>query len=139
MVNRIDVINQARKYLGVPFIHLGRTSNGLDCIGLVVKVAKDLELSEFDLDRYSRSPNLKLFIETWRSCPDITRKKMKDRLPGDILTISLPYYPCHVGFLSENNTIIHALSSREQVCEHRINKEWLSKLRECFSFNNIED
>ncbi len=136
---RQQIVNQARSYLDTPFLHLGRTKKGLDCVGLIVRVAKDLNLSEYDLKKYSRLPDLPLFMKSWRSCSDLTRKSLKKRLPGDIIIVALPYYPCHVGFLSEKNTIIHALSSRNKVCEHRISNEWLLKFRECFSFNQIED
>ena len=52
-----DIVDQARGYLGTPFLHQGRTRHGLDCVGLVIRVAHDLGLSDYDIDHYARAPS----------------------------------------------------------------------------------
>lgn len=46
----IEIIN---KYLGIPFIHQGRTLKGLDCYGLIIKVYEDLGFKLFDTKDYN--------------------------------------------------------------------------------------
>lgn len=41
-----------RKYLGIPYVHMGRTMEGLDCWGLIILVYRDLGFELFDLDNY---------------------------------------------------------------------------------------
>jgi cell wall-associated NlpC family hydrolase len=41
-VTGADVVADAKKYLGVPYVFGGTTSSGLDCSGLVQRVYKDL-------------------------------------------------------------------------------------------------
>lgn len=38
------------KYLGVPYVHLGRTMEGLDCWGFLKKVYADLGFRLFDIE-----------------------------------------------------------------------------------------
>lgn len=51
-----EVIQAARKYLGVPFKHRGRTDRGIDCAGLVWCAYRDLGVIKPDLKRYGREP-----------------------------------------------------------------------------------
>lgn len=47
------IVAQARTYLGVPFHHAGRSRAGLDCAGLLLCVARDLGLTDWDLTDYT--------------------------------------------------------------------------------------
>jgi probable lipoprotein NlpC len=56
------------KYLGVPYVHLGRTLEGLDCYGLILSIYKDAGIELFDLDTYPKDWSLKggnHFIENY--------------------------------------------------------------------------
>lgn len=48
----IDVVN---KYLGIPFKHKGRTLEGLDCYGLIIRVYDDLGYKILDIEDYDES------------------------------------------------------------------------------------
>lgn len=54
-----DLVAAARAYLGVPFRHQGRSAAGLDCLGLLMAVARDLALpmAAADETNYGRSPD----------------------------------------------------------------------------------
>ncbi len=42
-----DIIRTARSYIGTPFHHHGRLKNiGVDCLGLLIGVAKELNLND---------------------------------------------------------------------------------------------
>lgn len=137
---RKQIIETARQYVGTPFQHMGRTARGLDCVGLIVRVAQDLGLSDYDLRAYHAQPKANVFSKAWRDCPDIRRvANLKDAQPGDILTMALPSYPCHVVLLAEQGRIIHALAQRGQVCEHRLNQTWWKRCRECYAFLEVDE
>ncbi len=54
---REHVVAVARDYVGTPFAHQGRQKGvGIDCAGLVIGVALDLQLSEYERTGYSRMP-----------------------------------------------------------------------------------
>jgi cell wall-associated NlpC family hydrolase len=42
------------KYLGIPYVHLGRTMAGLDCYGLIILVYKDLGFDLIDIVDYEK-------------------------------------------------------------------------------------
>ena len=139
MTTRKQIIKTARQYVGTPFQHLGRTERGLDCVGLIVRVAHDLGLSTFDFDAYSREPDARVFSDVLRGCKDIRRVVPLDAAqPGDIVTIALPSYPCHLAFLSEDSYLIHAFRGYDKVCEHGLNASWKRRIRECYSFRGIK-
>jgi len=57
------------RYLGIPYVHLGRTMQGLDCYGLIILVYRDLGFNLMDLDDYEKNWSLKgndLFIENYQ-------------------------------------------------------------------------
>ena len=54
-----EIADTARNYLGVPFVHQGRSPQGLDCVGLLVQVAEDLGFEAHDFAAYSLRPSSK--------------------------------------------------------------------------------
>ena len=55
--NRQLLINELRTWIGVPFRHQGRTRNGVDCGGLLVKAVSNINLLEpEDMRGYGRLP-----------------------------------------------------------------------------------
>ena len=52
------VVAAARGWIGVPYLHQGRSRSGIDCIGLVLQVAREAGIGPADLDfrRYGRMP-----------------------------------------------------------------------------------
>jgi hypothetical protein len=49
----MNIVDAARKYLGVKFQHQGRTARGLDCLGLIVAAARDCGIVCNDRTDYS--------------------------------------------------------------------------------------
>ena len=45
MITGQQVVEAARKYVGTPIMEGGRSREGIDCVGLVLCTARDLELS----------------------------------------------------------------------------------------------
>lgn len=89
-----DVVDQARKYLGVPYLWGGTDpKRGLDCSGLVQLVYKKLGVS---LPRVSQDQQ-----NEGRSIPNL-----KQALPGDLLTFGSP--ATHIGIYIGDGKMLHA-------------------------------
>ncbi|GAA3149952.1 hypothetical protein GCM10010466_46190 [Planomonospora alba] len=89
-----DVVAQARKYLGVPYLWGGTDpGKGLDCSGLVQLVYKKLGIS---LPRVSQDQQ-----NEGRSIPSL-----KQAQPGDLLTFGSP--ATHIGIYVGDGKMLHA-------------------------------
>lgn len=115
MTNRTDVVRMARSYLNTPFHHRGRLPGvGLDCVGLLVCVARELALvpPNFDIPPYSINPDGQVFLD-WcnRYMTNIPAEAMQ---PGDAIVLIVDQHPQHLGILGDylygGLSIIHAAS-----------------------------
>ncbi|GII05964.1 C40 family peptidase [Planobispora takensis] len=89
-----DVVEQARRYLGVPYLWGGTDPDkGLDCSGLVQLVYKKLGVS---LPRVSQDQQ-----NEGRSIPSL-----KQAQPGDLLTFGSP--ATHIGIYIGDGKMLHA-------------------------------
>lgn len=105
-----QIVEEAKTWVGVPFRHLGRNRRGVDCIGLVICVAHELNLSDFDTKQYARRPNLKEFITGFKTHMD--RVDLKNAGHGHVLLTREIRFPAHCGILEVDPTgqkwLIHA-------------------------------
>ena len=134
------IVAQGRSWLGTKYHHQGRlkksknSAGGVDCIGLIIGIAKELELVgadgrllyEFDDTNYSALPDgvsLKRFLD--KHLRKINKNKIK---AGDVLLFKLFQHPQHVAiashYLSERLGIIHCYSGSGQVVEHLLSSTW---------------
>lgn len=126
---RAAAIIAARKYLGTPWQHLGRSVHGLDCVGLVVMVCQQLGISDYDIATYPREPVAAQFLDHFIKGGG-ARIPIGAALPADLMLFREQRYPCHVAILSERDgaaTIIHAHATRRLVLEEVLIPEWLGK------------
>jgi cell wall-associated NlpC family hydrolase len=136
--NRDEVVAEARRWLGVPWRHQGRTRAGVDCAGLVVMVARALGLADYDTFGYSRRAHGQAFVEHFRAAMDGIR--VAEAELGDVLVFADHAYPCHCGFLTEKFEqphLLHAHISRRQVVEEPYIGEWPAKVRFAFRFRGV--
>ena len=129
------IVTEARGWLGVPWRHQGRSRAGIDCVGLVVLVARTLGLSDYDHTAYSRRAQGQGFVEPFRANMDGIA--IPDARPGDVLVFADAAYPCHCGFRSErleHPHLIHAHALRRQVIEEPYAGEWPAKIKFAFRF-----
>lgn len=130
----------ALRYLGVPFRHRGRRpSSGLDCVGLMVVVAQELDFPVEDLRVYGREPT-----------GEILQKLLLDHLgepkdPGapleidDVLALQLPGQPDwgHMGLVIPHPYglgIVHAYAEAGKVVAQRIDARRRSQIRAVWSW-----
>jgi cell wall-associated NlpC family hydrolase len=120
----------ARKYLGVPFRHRGRTSSGLDCAGLALLAYKDLGLDLPDIRIYGREPHkngLERAVEAALGAPLARAPRV-----GDVLMFRFDRDPHHVGIAGDyahgGLSLIHAYGTAGRVVEHRLDDTWRGRI-----------
>lgn len=122
---RPDIVTAARQWLDTPFHHQARLKGvGVDCIGLVIGVARELALiaPDFDIAAYPRVPDGKTLLPLAREhMTEIERAVMQ---PGDVVVVSFDKDPQHFGILGDYRhgglSIIHATSDPGRVIETRL-------------------
>ena len=131
---RDRVVKQARKYLGVKFLHQGRTRHGLDCVGLAVVVAHDLGITEADEDGYGRVPSGRMMERRLRAeCEQIP---IDDALPGDLYHMAFDKQPQHIAMVTDHG-IIHA-DNQHGVVEHWLDDTWRKRIRGAYRLPGVE-
>jgi cell wall-associated NlpC family hydrolase len=121
MITPTQVIQVARSWVGVPFAHQGRSRNGVDCLGLAIMVARELELVPRQADRYgySRLPHdgqLEAGIAKYcRLAPSLEA--------GGLVLIRWHAEPQHVAIYT-GESLIHSYSNIGRVTEHGFRGHW---------------
>ena len=131
------IIAEARGWLGVSWRHQGRTRCGVDCVGLVVCVARALDLSDYDSTGYGRRAQGQGFVEPFRD--NMEAVAIPDARPGDVLVFADQAYPCHCGFLTErigHPHLLHAHATRRKVIEEPYAGEWPARVKFAFRFRS---
>ena len=151
MVTHQQFVSEARKWLNTPFMHQGRRRGlGVDCVGLVLCVMRDLGLNSWveleEYRTYAAQPVGNAVLEACKS--RLVEKPLAARQPGDLLVFRVPIAATHIGIVSEHG-IIHALNSGRRfrglatlvgrVVEHSLDSRWLARVAGCFSIPGIID
>jgi hypothetical protein len=132
------IITSARRHLGTPFIHQARVERvGVDCIGLLVLVAKELGIPIVDHKRYKRRPDPALFMEKMRL--NLDPVPLVEAAIGDMLVF---WYqkrgvPQHLAFKTDIG-IIHTYAEAGRVVETAMDKKWQVRLLSAWRFRGIE-
>jgi len=91
-VSGSDIVDAAKKYIGVPYVFGGEDATGMDCSGLVQRVLADLGI---DAPRVvSTQQNLGVAVPS-----------LADAQPGDLI---VTHNADHIVIYAGNNQIIHA-------------------------------
>ncbi|MDX2073498.1 MAG: hypothetical protein SFX19_03925 [Alphaproteobacteria bacterium] len=151
------IIACARSYIGTRFSHQGRLKKtgshkgGIDCLGLLVCVAAELDLrgkngkpfAAFDERGYSHQPDtdaLRQRFEMLLIPIPITGIK-----PADIALFTIDGAPQHMGILASPPTsnhqrptnLIHAYAPARAVVEHTLDGYWQEKMTAAFRLPHI--
>src|SRR3990167_1214712 len=131
------IVAEARAYIGTPFQHQARLKGvGVDCIGVVVGVARKLGISEFDTVDYARQPDPAKMGAALDAHLD--RVNLSDIRPGDILWLRIKSEPMHLAIVVEVDSlrIVHALSRRglSRCVEQDVDDAWRRRIVACFRY-----
>jgi cell wall-associated NlpC family hydrolase len=143
MSTRTQVVEAARAWVGTPFHHQARLKNvGVDCVGLVIGVARELALIDaaFDVVGYPRVPDGTSLMGIVREhMTEIDRSVMQ---PGDVVVVSFDRDPQHLGILGNYRhgglSIIHAAGLTGRVIETRLMFTEQMKFVAAFALPGVE-
>lgn len=125
MIAGRDVVAEARRWVGVPFAHQHRHREvGVDCVGLVVCVARALAVvpAAFDVTGYPAVPDGRSMRA---QCDAVLEPAAALQLGGVALLAWMGGPPQHLGIVAEHPSggwsLIHAENRRHrQVIEQRL-------------------
>ncbi len=141
---------QARSWIGTRFRHQGRIKRsdahggGVDCLGLIAGVARELSLtdgsgqplSDFDERSYSKMPDGSYLCQRLDALME--RVSLADMDVGDVVVFRLDHNPQHLAIVSPYNGdafgMIHAYAPARKVVEHRMDESWKERLYAAFRF-----
>lgn len=141
MTTRAQVIAEARGWLGASWRHQGRTRAGVDCVGLVVKVAHALGLSEFDSNDYARQATDETLLAICRE--HLVEVPIAEMQTGDIVLMRFGTQR-HLAFLGDYTlgglSLIHAYALHpRKVVEVRLAPKMQEKIVAAFRFPQVTD
>lgn len=147
-----QIADEAASWVGTPFHHQGRAKGlGVDCIGLIVGVCKNLNLDsgnvdavtgqnvrlhEYDVSNYSALPNKTQLSETLaKFC--VLAESANPQL-GDIILFTMQRWPQHVGVVTrieaEGIHFAHASQPVGKVIISRYDDTWKRRAAGHFRF-----
>ena len=124
------IISAASAYLGTRWHHQGRSTAGVDCLGLVVLTARDCGISVTDRFGYSRQPDgQQLMAEL-----DVQLQRIAEPEPGAVLLMRFERDPQHVALMADGGDIIHAYAMARKVVRHRLDAIWSRRIVAVYRF-----
>jgi cell wall-associated NlpC family hydrolase len=125
MINVGDLIDNYRTWLGVRFLHQGRSRLGCDCLGYIAAGAAEIGSPVF-LDNlpinYGRDPQSLLLEKLER----LTRKI--DLQPGCLVTVQWPNTPfASHGAIYTGTTLLHSYQASGKVIEATYGRQWVAR------------
>lgn len=105
------IIEEAEKYLGIPYLYGGTTPDGFDCSGYVRYVFDKFGIT---LKRVSR--------DQYSSCG--TKVERKDLQPGDLVFFGTGGIVGHVGIYTGEGKMIHSPTTGKSICYTSIESDY---------------
>lgn len=132
------IVNKAREFLGTPYHHQGRVKGaGIDCAGLVICVAHELGLSDYDLDNYPRESDGIKLTELFDDNAILTQNLDI----GNIVLMQIKKVVQHCGIIGYKNdvlTLIHACRIRKKVVEIELTENYKEKIINIYEFPDLD-
>ena len=140
MVSRADFVAAAREWLDTPYHHQGRLKGvGVDCGGVLVMLAKQFGLSEYDATGYKRQPDGSLEEHCAREMQAIPIAAIQ---PGDVLSFKWSDRSSHIAIVTaveeEGIFILHAYIKNRKVVEHRLDTAWMTRISGAYHLPGVE-
>lgn len=131
-------MREARSWIGTPWHHQARVKGvGVDCVGVVIGVARDLGLSGYDVTGYGELPDPAMMGRELRE--NLIEIPVEHVESGDILWFRIATDPQHVGIVSceDPMTIVHAMRKPGLVVEVSVDERWRKRIVGAFRFRGL--
>lgn len=138
MIRREEIVAAAREAIGTRFHHEGRLVGvGIDCVGLLVHVAKRLSIPHVDVPHYPR-------VAIDDSLEEILSRSLvkidpREADAGDVLCfwIRRPQRPQHVAILTPHGSMLHTYADVGRVVEHVFAPSWAKRVRSAWRYPGV--
>ncbi len=119
-----EIVARANEYVGARYRQWGRSLyTGVDCIGLVRCVGRDLGLTDYDTTTYSSRPNVPEFDRIMIELGHVL-KPYGGLSHGDIVRLAAPKWPVHSAIVEGDGQgdlwFIHAYLPYRKVVRERL-------------------
>jgi cell wall-associated NlpC family hydrolase len=140
MLTAANFVGQARSWLGVPWVHQGRSRAGVDCVGLLVCAARELGLAAgaVDVQDYARQPHGGRLREMAEQHLVPSGYPLQ---PGHVVLMRFDGEEQHIGLIGDypaGLSLIHAHSRLGSVVEHRLADVWAQRIMSIYRVPGLE-
>lgn len=131
------------KYLSVPYVHRGRTTDGWDCYGLYRHVLFDrfgYEAESYEADYPSGTGRhvdaaitgafAKHSLDTWE------RVQLGSESEGCAIVFNVLGQPLHCGYVITPGTMLHAMHGRGTCIERYDSQNWIKRIEGIYKWNS---
>jgi cell wall-associated NlpC family hydrolase len=124
----------ARKYVGIPYVHSGRTTKGIDCLGLLYLIySDDFGYDLPDYNNYTHSDYstiesvFKTNISQWERIewPEV----------GCLIMFNIAGHTTHLGVFVGDGRFIHALDGSDCTIERVDSIKWRGRIEGFYKWN----
>lgn len=123
------LVEAARSYIGTKWRHRGRTSHGVDCVGLVLLAYRDCGVELPDYRLYGREPHMDGLIEHVTRALGESLPPTTELQDGDVIVQRFIKDPHHVAIVAAVDyygtpgfNVIHADGHAGRVVEVRLDR-----------------
>ena len=134
-----EYVQEAREWIGTPFVHANHTKGvGCDCLGLVIGAAHNVGLTDYWPPPYAPETELSVSdIEAMLTV--LTVPILAVWQPGDVVWIRMKrFFPNHCGVWTGEGTFIHCYQSAGQVCESPLEDFWKSRIVGVYRWKGLD-
>lgn len=144
-MKRADVVAFARTLRGVPWVHQGRSTAGVDCGGLLELIGRQFGCPVPEKADYPRTAD---GVTLRATCEQYLRPIGPHALaPGDVVLVRFPRaeHESHLALVVDHPHrglgLLHALNERNgkgRVIEHGLDATWRSRVVAAYAFPGAE-
>ncbi len=128
IVSSSDIIERARSWLGVRWRHRGRSREGIDCVGLILKAFDGIHdyPDDYIYTRTATNRELEQIFARHSQRVLFTQAGLEGLQDADVLVMRDNMFPQHVGLMATrggHRTLIHASVADRRVVEENVTLE----------------
>lgn len=135
MITPDQVVRQAQTWLGTPWHHQARLKGvGVDCVGLLIGVCRELNIAIEDYQEYGRFP------DGYHLAKELERQLIKKTslpMPGDIMLFRISRMPQHIAICSPMG-LIHAHQGVMKVVETSMPPYWDTHILGVYQLKGVQ-
>jgi cell wall-associated NlpC family hydrolase len=133
MTTGADIARSALAYQGTPFVHQGRMRDvGIDCAGLVICIAHEHGLFDFDTTNYGRQPDPARFVSLLHA--HLNPAKVIEA--GVVLSFAFVRHQMHLGIAVSSGSFVHAYEGHGVIVS-TLNAQWFARLRSRWQYRGV--